>query len=92
MTKGVLTIDAEKTVFEAAELMTQKEVGDVVVLKGEIPSPANPPSGCVFHPRCRYAQDICKQEIPTLVEIKPEHYASCHFADTLDLKGTEKNP
>ena len=37
MTKGVLTIDAEKTVFEAAELMTQKEVGDVVVLKGEIP-------------------------------------------------------
>jgi CBS domain-containing protein len=37
MTKGVLTIDAEKTVFEAAELMSQKEVGDVVVLKGEIP-------------------------------------------------------
>ena len=37
MTRGVLTIDAEKTIFEAAELMSQKEVGDVVVLKGEIP-------------------------------------------------------
>jgi oligopeptide/dipeptide ABC transporter ATP-binding protein len=61
-----------------------------IILQGDVPSPANPPSGCVFHPRCRYAQEVCKNEIPTLVEVKPEHYASCHFADTLDLKGTEK--
>jgi oligopeptide/dipeptide ABC transporter ATP-binding protein len=61
-----------------------------IILEGDVPSPANPPSGCVFHPRCRYAQDVCKTEIPTLTEVKPEHFASCHFADTLDLKGTEK--
>jgi oligopeptide/dipeptide ABC transporter ATP-binding protein len=61
-----------------------------IILEGDVPSPANPPSGCVFHPRCRYAQEVCKKEIPTLVEEKPEHYTSCHLAETLDLKGTEK--
>jgi len=61
-----------------------------IILEGDVPSPANPPSGCVFHPRCQYAQEICKTEIPTLTEVKPEHFASCHFADKLDLKGTEK--
>jgi oligopeptide/dipeptide ABC transporter ATP-binding protein len=56
-------------------------------LEGEVPSPANPPSGCVFHPRCRYAQAVCSQEEPTLEEVSPGHYVSCHFARELDLKG-----
>jgi oligopeptide/dipeptide ABC transporter ATP-binding protein len=56
-------------------------------LEGEVPSPANPPSGCVFHPRCRYAQAVCSQEEPTLEEVTPGHYVSCHFARELDLKG-----
>ncbi|MCY4536742.1 MAG: ATP-binding cassette domain-containing protein [Chloroflexi bacterium] len=58
-----------------------------VILEGDVPSPANPPSGCVFHPRCRYAQDVCTQETPPLVEIAPGHSARCHFAEELELQG-----
>ncbi len=58
-----------------------------IKLPGEVASPINPPSGCYFHPRCRYAKEICKTEIPPLKEVKPEHYAACHFAGELDLRG-----
>ena len=58
-----------------------------VILEGDVPSPANPPSGCVFHPRCRYTQDICTREIPPLVEVAPGHSARCHFAEELELQG-----
>jgi oligopeptide/dipeptide ABC transporter ATP-binding protein len=58
-----------------------------VILEGDVPSPANPPSGCVFHPRCRYVQARCRSEVPELREISPGHYASCHFAQELDLQG-----
>jgi oligopeptide/dipeptide ABC transporter ATP-binding protein len=58
-----------------------------IILEGDVPSPANPPPGCVFHPRCRYAQEVCGQEQPKLVEIEPDHYASCHFASELKLQG-----
>ncbi len=60
-----------------------------IILEGDVPSPANPPSGCVFHPRCRYAKEICTQEIPQLAEIAPGHHVSCHLADELDLRGIE---
>ncbi len=59
--------------------------GDVV-LKGEVPSPASPPSGCYFHPRCAFAEPRCQQEAPALKEVTPGHYARCHFAETLDLQ------
>ncbi len=58
-----------------------------IVLQGELPSPSNPPSGCYFHPRCPYAQEICRAEMPVLEEIKPNHFARCHFARELDLTG-----
>jgi oligopeptide/dipeptide ABC transporter ATP-binding protein len=58
-----------------------------IQLKGEVPSPANPPSGCIFHPRCKYAQAICSQQEPALVEGAPGHFVSCHFAKELNLKG-----
>jgi oligopeptide transport system ATP-binding protein len=48
-----------------------------IVLKGDVPSPINPPSGCAFHPRCPYAIDACARETPSLVEIKPQHLAAC---------------
>ena len=51
------------------------------VLRGEVPSPLNPPSGCVFHPRCPMAADRCSAEIPPLRELKPGHWAACHFAE-----------
>jgi peptide/nickel transport system ATP-binding protein len=60
---------------------------DRIVLEGEVPNPANPPSGCHFHPRCRYAIDRCKVEAPALEEIKPAHFAACHRAQELELKG-----
>jgi len=58
-----------------------------MVLPGEIADPANPPSGCHFHPRCPYAQEICAVESPALREVSPEHWAACHFADELRLVG-----
>ncbi|MEF3306181.1 ABC transporter ATP-binding protein [Paenibacillus sp. GYB003] len=50
-----------------------------IVLKGEVPNAANPPSGCPFHPRCPIATDRCKTERPEFREVKPGHFASCHF-------------
>ena len=58
-----------------------------IILEGDIPSPANPPPGCVFHPRCLYAQEQCMKEVPHLEEIEPGHFASCHFAQELTLQG-----
>ncbi len=56
-------------------------------LEGEPADPANAPPGCVFHPRCRYMEDICQTEAPTLTELTPGHHVACHFADRLDLQG-----
>jgi len=58
-----------------------------IILSGEVANPANPPSGCYFHPRCRYAKKLCKRENPQLKKTNPEHYVSCHFAKELSLQG-----
>ncbi len=60
-----------------------------IILPGEVANPANPPSGCYFHPRCKYAQQRCKSEEPEWREITPAHFAACHFAHELNLKGVE---
>jgi peptide/nickel transport system ATP-binding protein len=60
-----------------------------IKLPGEVASPANPPSGCYFHPRCRYAQEICSEERPPLRDIGDEHWVACHFAEELELAGLE---
>ena len=48
-----------------------------IILKGDVPSPINPPSGCHFHTRCQYAIDACTTTVPRLVEIKPRHFSAC---------------
>ncbi len=58
-----------------------------VILPGEVANPANPPTGCYFHPRCKYAQDICREQTPPLQEITPGHFSACHFARELELTG-----
>ena len=58
-----------------------------VELKGEVPSPANPPSGCYFHPRCEFAKDVCRTELPAFREVRPGHFVACHRAEELKLPG-----
>jgi peptide/nickel transport system ATP-binding protein len=58
-----------------------------IVLEGDVADPANPPSGCYFHPRCSYAVDHCKVETPRLEEIEAGRFVACHRAKDLTLKG-----
>ncbi len=58
-----------------------------VELAGDVPSPAAPPAGCYFHPRCPHAVDICRTQPPDFREISPGHFVSCHRADELTLGG-----
>ncbi len=60
---------------------------DRIVMQGDVADPSNPPSGCYFHPRCRYAQEICKQKTPEFRELKPDHFVACHRAEELTLEG-----
>ena len=60
---------------------------DRIILPGEIANPADPPTGCYFHPRCQYAQDICRTKKPVTEEIEPGHFVACHLAKELDLRG-----
>ena len=61
-----------------------------IILPGEIANPADPPAGCTFHPRCQYAQARCREEEPALREVSPGQWASCHFADELELVGAPR--
>ena len=58
-----------------------------IELPGDVADPANPPSGCYFHPRCRYRMDICESKEPELRQIAPQHFVSCHRAEELRLVG-----
>ena len=88
---GELYQDPKHPYVEA--LMSANPVADPrrkverIILSGEIPNPANPPPGCSFHPRCSYAQELCRQQVPALEEISPGHLVACHFASELDLRG-----
>jgi peptide/nickel transport system ATP-binding protein len=58
-----------------------------IIMEGDVPDPSNPPSGCYFHPRCRYAVDKCVSEAPVWRELEPDHFAACHRSQELELRG-----
>jgi len=58
-----------------------------ILLTGEVANPANPPSGCYFHPRCTYVKEVCRVEDPSLEEVSKGHYVRCHRARELSLTG-----
>ncbi|MGY3146457.1 oligopeptide/dipeptide ABC transporter ATP-binding protein [Bradyrhizobium sp. USDA 3397] len=70
--------------LSAAPDATNGRKRERIVLKGEVPSPLDPPSGCPFRTRCWMAREICAQVEPPLREIKPHHWAACHFAEQLE--------
>lgn len=76
-----------EALLSAAPTLNPDVAKNRIILPGEIANPADPPSGCYFHPRCQYAQARCQEEEPALREISPGQWASCHFAEELDLVG-----
>ena len=69
-----------QALISAAPRLKPKSGEERILLKGELPSPLNPPKGCAFHTRCPIAQAVCQSETPQLREISPGHFAACHFA------------
>jgi peptide/nickel transport system ATP-binding protein len=69
-----------------------KDKGEKVAIRGELPSPINPPSGCRFRTRCPRAQDRCAEELPLLRPFGPDHYAACHFPLQPPLDGNGGDP
>ncbi|MFA6508350.1 MAG: oligopeptide/dipeptide ABC transporter ATP-binding protein [Treponemataceae bacterium] len=61
-----------------------------IILQGDVADPSNPPKGCYFNPRCKYATDVCREQTPIQEEIAPQHYVSCHRAKELSLIGVAK--
>ena len=60
--------------------------GEGIILEGDVADPSNPPKGCYFHPRCRYAKEQCSHEEPALRDIGGGHFVACHFAEALTLR------
>ena len=68
-----------QALLSAVPIPDPKYKGEQILLKGDIPSPSNPPTGCTFHTRCPFATEECKQKVPVLQEIKPGHSVACHL-------------
>jgi len=89
----LVEVGPTKTIFESAlHPYTQALLASVpipeprnrqwrFILKGTVPSPANPPPGCRFHTRCASAQDLCREETPALRMVSPDHWVACHMED-----------
>jgi len=71
-----------KALFGAIPLPVVDRDHELTILEGSVPSPVNPPSGCRFHTRCPYVQEICKQNQPEFRQARPERFVACHFAET----------
>src|SRR5699024_642386 len=80
-----------EALLSAVPMPNPKVKKDRIILKGDIPSPLNPPKGCVFHTRCPYAMDICKQIEPEKKEKEEGHYVACHLYNEEHMKGGMRN-
>ena len=69
-----------EALLNAVPVADPERAGRRLILGGEIPSAANPPRGCHFHPRCPYARELCRTDYPPLTEQAPSHFAACHFS------------
>jgi len=81
-----------EALMSAIPVADPERVMQPVLLTGERPDPANPPSGCRFHTRCRYADATCKALMPVLTELAPGHHVACHHAARLTLQGAASHP
>ena len=70
-----------QALLSAIPVPDPKKKRERIVLKGDIPSPANPPKGCTFHTRCPYAMDVCKEVTPEFIESAPDHFVACHLVN-----------
>ena len=75
-----------KALFSAIPMPDPDIKMNRVILEGSIPSPANPPSGCKFHTRCRYCMNRCESEEPATYEVEPGHFVTCHLYDGAGAK------
>ncbi|MEZ7791370.1 ABC transporter ATP-binding protein [Niallia circulans] len=70
-----------KALLSSVPIPNPKRKREKIQLKGELPSPLNPPTGCVFHTRCPFAMDRCKQEVPSKLQVNDKHVVACHLYD-----------
>ena len=80
-----------EALLSAVPIPDPRQRSDRIVLQGEVADPANTPSGCHFHPRCRYAIPLCREQSPALEQIGPDHFVSCHRASELSLRGVARS-
>jgi oligopeptide transport system ATP-binding protein len=68
-----------QALLSAIPIPDPKAAIERTILQGDLPNPADPPSGCTFRTRCPHALKVCSQEIPEMIEVSQEHYAACHL-------------
>lgn len=76
-----------EALLSAKPIPDPRKKSNRIILSGDVANPANPPTGCYFHPRCPYAADVCRIEAPVMKQVGDGHYAACHFAEELKLRG-----
>lgn len=70
-----------QALLSAAPVVRRNRTHEKIILQGDVPSPANPPPGCPFHPRCRHAMAVCQEQKPALINIEDVHEVACHLYD-----------
>lgn len=76
-----------EALLSAVPIPDPRQRAERIVLQGDVADPAHTPPGCHFHPRCRYARDVCRTDAPPQEEVAPNHFVRCHFARELTLQG-----